>query len=236
MRRAPEIPRRRPRTTPDSRSCWALVFCSLVASCSGATDTGEAGADPADLRGLWINVVDDPRFDVYQDYGQGPIVNLGLVVGDSRATSALYLERATIALEMGNPDAVDSASVGSVTQQCIFPWAPDDRASTSPRLDRFFGTFPFGDGSSELRPLWLAYRSEFVDGELWEDEYGDLACHLESQDLLVCRWYLPSWADPAAELRSRRMAFRKAAGGLEQLNRQRCDTLLSDYLVGGARP
>lgn len=213
---------------------WCCVALGATLACSAGPDSGEQDFDRSSLSGVWINVVDDPRFDVYEDYALGRGISRGYSVDSATGTATLEHERAVLSLAIDGPSQIDVAQVGSVLQQCPVPWSTDERSTAEWNPTAYFSTLPAGDGRSAERPLVLyaSWKYSPPSSDWYEWLFAELACHAETEDLLVCRW-VGRDSERAATIHDRRIAFRRAS---ESALRRRCDALLSDYLIGGERP
>jgi hypothetical protein len=228
MPRLPKVPGL---VTP---SAWCFATLGATLACGDGHDSGAEDFDRSSLSGVWINVIDDPRFDVYEDYALGRGISRGYSFDSATGTATLEHERAVLRLAIDDPSQIDVAEVGSVLQRCPVPWTTAERSTAEWDPDAYFSTFPAGDGRSPESPLVLfnAWRYLPPSSEIYEVINGALACHTDGVDLLVCRWVGQN-SERSLTIHDRRVAFRRSSqAALER----RCDALLSDYLTGGERP
>jgi hypothetical protein len=211
---------------------WSALFVGFA--CAPAVDSGDEHFGRSALAGVWVNVVDDPRYDLYEDFGLGPAIGRGLVRDAAAGSIALEGERAVLLLELDDPTKLDAAHLGVAVQECEYPWGPGQRASVDWQRDLYFSTYPMGRGTSPDDPLLLVNTWQHLpaSSDVF-DFYGELlGCYLMRDDLLVCQWVGVD-QEFSATVASRQMAFRNSSEA--ELERP-CDALLSDYLVAGGRP
>jgi hypothetical protein len=225
--------------SPDSPGLYALpVWCRIALgatlACGDGHDSGAEDFDRSSLSGVWINVIDDPRFDVYEDYALGRGISRGYSFDSATGTATLEHERAVLRLAIDDPSQIDVAEVGSVLQRCPVPWTTAESSTAEWDPDAYFSTFPAGDGRSAERPLVMFNVWQYHSDEgPWMDQAAQgLLCFRSTADLLLCRW-LDLDSDGSDTLLERRIAFRRSPEGAL---RRKCDALLSDYLLGGERP
>lgn len=213
---------------------WCCAALGVLLACGAGHDSGEADFDRSSLSGVWINVIDDPRFDVYEDYALGRGISRGYSFDSATGTATLEHERAVLSLAIDDASQIDVAEVGSVLQQCRVPWSTDERSTAEWDRTAYFSTFPAGDGRSPERPLVLYASWEYFppSSDSYDRFSAELACHAESRDLLICRW-LGRESERSSTIHDRRIAFRRTS---KPALRRPCDALLSDYLIGGERP